>query len=600
MNFLLIFFIIIIVLSISYLFYRQNQYNNVLESFNNNTQSSLSTYFKNTVDYDSYATNQNMFHKNTYTPLNNTTKKLWDGSWKNTELNIYANFIQNNDKLIISLSDSSINLANASNYTQQTDSTCNLLNTFIGIGQLNNNLTSFNLIQVLCNNYSTTDLNLTVNNFSGNIVNNIIILHSLNSTNQAPKPSIQLIQYSKLSYYDNYAKSISPDLNTFPTIPDSEIIYETSPCVDSTPCMDKNDGLSLTTYNGTLYNACGTPTSSTDSTCSGTPTCLFYSTPSSSSINGIPSCSINSATYDYMNFAPLKVLSSYSSNSLSLCSHLNYFSPSVCNSVILCYVTNIGNVYTLNYNFFGSLPSESTLTVQLDMMDQVLNNTSASNANNILLPYYRNAITNGTNERDIKNALSFTNCVENSSSVLNYVKINSCKNTCKTYINNYNGPLGNNLLKPCLWQINYNSTNNVLNSCPIILSTNQLYNTPIKYAEFNDDGTTSLSLYSGGTKQQISFEKVNIISNNIDDTSNSFKYVTMTANIKTNNGLYLVPSFDNGGFINSSVIRLVNQPANNGKWLIIGLSVNNLDNLSTLINNISFTSPSIISNLKSS
>lgn len=578
MNSLLVILIIIIILSILYLYYRNKQYNNILESFDNNTQSALSTYFQGMVDYDAYSTKQNMYHnvnlRNTSDYMENTQ---WNGVWSNDSLNIYAQFIQNNDKIIISLSNSSFDQI----YNKINSTTVNSTegpiqcydNSFVGIGRLNNDLSKFNLIEVLCNNYSNPDLNLTINNFAGKIEYGNINLYSTGKGQVIP-----LKLKNKYSYYSDYSKKISPNTNTYPTIPNSEFVYEETPCVDSEPCMDKNHGLSITTYNNMPYNACGKRKSTSDNTCTNKPSCVFYSP----APNGMQTCSFKSAIYDYMNFAPLSIQTQYTGNSLLLCNFLDYFRNDKCNACIICYVTDIGNVYTLNYEFFGTGSGKSNLTVQSDMMDQILNDPSSTVG---LLQFYRNAIKNRTNEKDLMNGLLFTNCVENSSDTLNSVQVNTCVDKCKSYMNNYKGPIGNKLLKPCVWQINHNSTKNVLNSCPIILSTSQNYNTAMKYAEFNDDGSTNLSLFSGGTKQQLTFDKINILKEN---TTGSNTYVAMTSNLKASNGLYLIPSMDNNGFYNSNVIRLVNTPPSNGKWLIIGFTLNNLNDLSNIINNISF------------
>jgi len=574
MNSLLVILIIIIILSILYLYYRNKQYNNILESFDN-TQSALSTYFQNTVDYDSYATNTNMFHGTSLTK--NITSRPWDGIWENKQLSIYAQFIQNNDKVIISLSNSSFdqiyNKINSTTVNSTVGSVQCYVNSFVGIGRLNNDLSKFNLIEVLCNNYSNPDLNLTINNLTGNLLNDTVNLYSTGKGQVIP-----LTLRSRYSYYNDYAKKVAPNTNTYPTIPNSEFVYEEMPCVNSEPCMDKKNGLSITTYNNLPYNACGKQTSSTDNTCTGKPSCVFYSP----APNGMQTCSFKSAVYDYMNYAPLSLQTQYAGNGLLLCDFLNYFTTDKCNSCIICYVTNIGNVYTLNYEFFGTLPGESKLTVQSDMMDSVLNNSSSTIG---LLPFYRNAVKNNTNQKDLMDGISFTNCIENSSQMLNSEQVSNCVNTCNSYMNNYTGPIGNKLLKPCIWQINYNPTKNVLNSCPVILSTSQNYNTPMKYAEFNANGTTSLSLYSGGLKQQLTLDKVNIIKENAKDSNT---YVAMTANLKANNGLYLTPATDNNGFYNSNVVRLVNTPPSNGKWLILGFTINNINDLPNLINNISF------------
>jgi hypothetical protein len=65
--------------------------------------------------------------------------------------------------------------------------------------------------------------------------------------------------------------------------------------------------------------------------------------------------------------------------------------------------------------------------------------------------------------------------------------------------------------------------------------------------------------------------------------------VLMSGNLKTMNNLFLIPSSDNTGFSNNSnVIRLSSKPEDKGKWLIIGLTLNKLTDLSSVLNNISF------------
>ena len=578
MNPLLIILIVIIILSILYLYYRNNEYNKVLESFDNNTQSSLSTYFQDNIDPNTVFMHKNMYHGNNL-PINISMKR-WDGLWENKSLNIYAQFIENNDQLIISLSNSSFDQI----YPTISDAFVNssignikcYTNTFIGIGQLQNKprSSSFILKEIICNNYTNPDLNLTVNNFSGEFsFDNTIKLYS---EGKGQVITLKFKAGSKISNDNNYAKFLSPNTNTYPTVPDSKFVYQESICEDLDPCIDKTHGLSITTYNNLSYNACGKKTSPSNNTCLGKPTCVFYSP----APDGMETCGFSSSLYDYMSIAPLSVGTQYTGNSLLLCNYIDYFKKDKCNACIICYVTNIGTVYTLNYEFFGALPSQSNLTVQKDVMNQILNNKSTG-----LLPYYRNAINNNTNDKDVMNALSFTNCIENSSEIKNSIQISKCRDITKQYINNYKDPKGNSLLKPCVWQINSKPTKNVVNSCPVILNTFQNYDTPVKYAEFNNDGTTNLSLYSGGLKQQLIFDKVKIVKEN-NDALNT--YVIMTTNLKTNNGLYLIPSDNNTGFNHSNVIRLVNEPSLSGKWLIIGFTLNNLNNLDNIINNISF------------
>lgn len=577
MNSLQVILTVIIILSILYLYFRNKQYNNILESFDNNSQSALSTYFQNTVDSDSYATNTNKYHMINSSDIKDNKLSRWDGIWENKSLNIYAQFIHNNDNVIISLSNSSFERITSTLKNTIPDSPNQPLsctpNSFVGICRLSNDLLTFNLIEVLCNNYINTDLNLTVNNFSGKIVNENINLYSVGKGSV-----IVLNPKDKFSYYNNYAKNISPSTVLYPTIPISEFVYDEDVCVDSEPCIDNTHGLNSTTFNNFEFNACGKKISSTNKKCNGNPSCVFYSP----APDGMKTCSFSSTIYDYMNFAALSPQSKYTGNSLLSCNFLDYFNPSKCNSCIICYVKNIREVYTLNYEFFGTLPGESNLTTQSDMMASILNNPGKSSG---LLNFYREAIKNNTAKNDVFNGLSLTNCIENSSDTLNNAQISNCVNTVKDFISNPKNQT-NPKLFPCVWQINQIPTKNILNSCPVILSTNQNYDTPIKYAEFNKDGTTSLSLYSGGLNQHLIFEKVNILKES--SVIPSQPYVAMSANLKTNDGLYLIPTSDNDGFSNSNIIRLKNKPSLNGKWLIIGFTLNNLRNLKQIIDNINF------------
>jgi hypothetical protein len=271
------------------------------------------------------------------------------------------------------------------------------------------------------------------------------------------------------------------------------------------------------------------------------------------------------------------------------------------NSAILCYVTNLGNVQTLNYQFFGSLPEQSTLTVQYDVMNNILNNTNIINnyiqteteteeedssssyvsLNN--LPKYRNSITNyGSVLSDmtvINNAISMTNCIENNKVAGSPTTLtNSCITSCQNYVNSYVKSSSNPKLMPAVWQINYNVSNNLTNDCPFTLSTSQNYNTPVKYVEYNNNGTTNLSLYSDGNKQKLFMENANVI----NKTNN---VIVITTNLRANNGLYLLPSSSYGGFSNNSnIVTLSSSPNPNGKWFVIGFPLNNMNNLLTTLN----------------
>ena len=109
MNSLSVIIIIIIILLVIYLALRFYQNKKILESFS--TQGSLSTFFQQTVDSDDYMTYNNTFNSLNQPVLNSniTYNSNWNGVWSNKENYIYAQFIEQNDKLIIVFSNSSFN-----------------------------------------------------------------------------------------------------------------------------------------------------------------------------------------------------------------------------------------------------------------------------------------------------------------------------------------------------------------------------------------------------------------------------------------------------------------------------------------------------------
>jgi hypothetical protein len=605
--------------------------------------------------------------RNSYTknliPVN--LKKVgWDGIWENTSLHIYGQFLQNNDKLIISLSNSSFTLANSNfNYAKimntfnvvQSGSTppsgsnnidiyyvdhhtCEIKvtstnnsgwssqieikifnleqtksatvtipisatsiytsvfkineimlypindtcpeNSFVGIAQLNEDRNIFNLTQILCDTYNDSNLNLNINKFSGELKEDIIILYSVDKS-----MPIQLTKNTKFEHNkgSKYINNVSSYGNALSIIPDSKIKLEDNLCDTGSPCMDKSNGLSTTVFNGEHYNACGTPVSKDDNTCASKPNCVFYS-PAPNGINTCPPPTVK--LYDYMNFMPSEGLLRHSGNTLNICDYLKMFSSNSCNSCILCYITNVGDVKTLNYQYFGALSTESSLTTQYDYMYQYLNNSNS----HTILPFYRNVINNN-DVLNAPNALSFTNCLRNNDTAGKYNdQINNALKQAQNYVNKYTAKTTNNKLSPMVWQINNNIQYNLSTSCEFTLSTSINYNTPVKYVEISNDGSTSLSLYQGGSNQKFIFDDAHVINKN--ELGNN-PFIAMTANIRTNNELYLIPQSSTDGFSNnSSIVNLKSAPEINGKWLILGFKLNNLtdqNSINNALNNINLS-----------
>ena len=662
MNSLSVIFIIIIILASLYLYMKNKKYNKVLESFDNintvqSTQSSLSTYFQNNVDQD-IVYKSNIYNNPIINPV--LKNKGWNGLWRSIDdPNFNGAFVQNNDKLVMSFSNSSLtsiflNMLDSNPPPVNTDNSQNCQsNLFMGVAQLNASKNIFTLNKIICNTYTNNSLNLSVNNFSGTLsddkkniklfsngkdttltlykyyeynskentiingndlkdgnfenqtlnqcktlcntnneckgfsfqksTNNCYLKGNISNQNADNDYTTYIKEKSLITDFKNranYINLVSPFVNDYSEIPIREFLYEEKYCTEgSKPCIDKNNGIALTTYNGIQYNACGTPTSAIDNTCVGNPTCFI----TTNSVNGIPPCNKTVQLTDYMNNSAFREISQKTGSTLNICDTINYIKK--CNSFIICYITNIGIVSTLNYQFFGSLPEESSLTLQIDIMNEFLNNKN----NRIgLLPFYRNIIQNSNNfdTANNLNALSFTNCFENNNASNMNNRISSSIQCANNYINNYKKINGNNNLKPAIWTINSNTNSNVINSCSITLSTSSKYNTPVKYVKYNSDGSTNLSLFPGGTNEELIMENATVIQDvNYSNTS----YIAITTNLRANNQLYLMPSTSNSGFSNNSnLVSLTKSPLENGKWLLIGFTINDINELSTTLSNIRF------------
>jgi hypothetical protein len=614
MNYLLVIIIILIVLAIFYLYFRNKQFYNMLESYDNYSQSSLSTYFQDTVDYDYYQTYKNQYNYAYKSELNHqamddnrviSAPKVihagWDGIWTNG-YHLYAQFIQKNDELMIAFSNSSFdnlfyNIASgdsppgnnplnitdpdAFNYTNPHYKCPQ--NVFIGIGKLIKDRTVFTLTKIMCNFYINSELNLRINELTGKLVDKTITLYP-QGLSPIQLTFVKPFGKETIKNMNKFKDNFAPLVTLFPSIPTSEYVYEEDWCSESggQPCKFQMDGISQSTYTDINFNACGTPDK--NNVCQGDPKCVIFSP----APPGYNSCKHHVDIYDYMNHYAIKALSYIGGNNIQVCDYLNYFGPQKCNACIMCYVTNVGEVLTLNYEYLGKLPGQSSLTVQRDIMYKILNDK--------ILPQYRSILENKeSNNINALNAISFTNCLENNTlGATNLNRLKSSMNPASVIAKNYKINTNTNYndkLAPAVWQFNYNSNPSVKNintqdSCPIILSSSQNYNTPVKYAEFYDNGKTGLTLHNGGINQQLFLENINIIKKS---PVNSFKdsYITLTANIRVNNRLYLVPTKSTSGFSNSSIsVDLIDQPEEDGKWLIFGFSINTLADLNKILKNI--------------
>jgi hypothetical protein len=610
MNNLIIFLIFLIIILSFYLFYKNYQEYNILEKFS--TQSSLSTYSQNTVDSDDYQSYSNIFNGTNQSMTNIIKSVGWNGLWIDRDNQINSQFLQVNDKLIVILSN--YNLTNVVNNMLETNTsngieidTCT--NLFIGIANLNNTRTIFRITNVICDSYINNILNIGngINNdgeniyFTGQLNTGItptITLYPVSSESTA-FITLQLNQsftgYTNKNYpyLSPYIQQIAPFLQENPDLPYNsknkstslnsyEYFDETCPS-NTKPCNDINSGYRTLSYqigNTGRYNAC----CNTDNTTN----CFFnIAYQANGEVASIPQCPNNINVNYYQNYDAQFYLIGSNGNSLNVCQSLNYFTNTSGQVAILCYITNLTNVQTLNYQFFGNKPSDSSLTVQYDSMNKSLTNSLNNYKNNIMNQSDNSCPTTLTSS--IENAYSFTNCFENSSSNTISNILNDCCSSVQPYITSNTLPVKiNNNLLPTVWEINSDQTYNLLNSCPFTLNTSKLYSshtTSPKYVQCNEDGTINLSLNGNGNNQNLYMENTTII----NEGTNQNNYYAITTNIRSNNGLYLVPSNNLGGFYNNSTqVSLVDKPEPNGKWLILGFTLSTLSQLNSIINNYTF------------
>jgi len=285
------------------------------------------------------------------------------------------------------------------------------------------------------------------------------------------------------------------------------------------------------------------------------------------------------------------------------------------NACIFMYVDNLMNVQTLGYDFFGPEKDQSYLKTSYDIMFPFMNR-------NILNTYRQNIDDT---------ALHATNCMETNDVVQNFSNlISECQNNYSNIETNYNnlmtkirskksvkdkllekldsnfssasnGNRSHQLTMPTVWSMNFEQPKDMTNACSFTLSTSKFYqkeNQFVKYAEFDSfRSKTTMNLYKGSNKQKLvlenpyvlnSYDKSNptIPSTTTNGISNNF--ILMSGNLRTYNPKkYLVPGQGISTSPFGKEIYLQNNVNPTGKWLVLGLSLNNnlSEGTSSLMNN---------------
>jgi hypothetical protein len=586
---LILVIIILIILCIIYLCFRNYECNYTLEKFDEYTQRSLSTYYPNSVDDDQLENTKNAF--NSF--YNRSSIKVkWNGIWIGD--NIYSQFLQNNDLLIISFSnnqvldgslmgiDNNYELVippNLSDYifsftiTYLSSSSIKLKITVVNeqytsipdglsikIYSINN---TSNIVKIIgASNTKTNEI--VINNDIGESNNKVIFMEQKKCFKNSFVGIGQLNE--KRNYFilrkifcNNYINdNINIGINQFSGyINDS--YNEIQLFSDGKPAPIK-----LRLKEPFVFNSNNYPIKNT------------FIDKMMDNINTLPI--VPKDTYDYMNFMPITALVNNDGNNLYVCDYLRYINR--CNAFIIGYIDRLGNFKTLNTQFFGIDKSKNNLTLQSDIMNSYFNDPSKVTS---VLKYYRDVINSGNNVNEIRKAVSLTSCLDKNNTNYNVPSnlFNKCKDNIKNYIQNFER-IENDKYMPQVWQINKGKIQNMVSYCPVNISTFDGYSTVIKYVEYNG-GNIYLSPVNGGLNQQLLFENINILNySSINGT------LLMNTNIKTLNNYYLIPSQESGFSENSNILRLSPEIKEDGKWLILGFNLNKITDLVTTLNNITF------------
>jgi hypothetical protein len=141
-----------------------------------------------------------------------------------------------------------------------------------------------------------------------------------------------------------------------------------------------------------------------------------------------------------------------------------------------------------------------------------------------------------------------------------------------------------NNIAPCVWQINKGISNNMLTYCPISINTFEGYSKVVKYVQYSGSDIY-LTPIENGLNQQLLLEDITVLNYKENGANANFM---LTANIKTLNDYYLVPSLEAGFSNNSNLVRLSPTINEYGKWIILGFTLNNVNELMNVLKNIEF------------
>jgi hypothetical protein len=562
---ILVIIFILIIISLIYLYNSYKEEKKIIESFSfplipQTTQTSLSTYYKPTINSDILQNNKYAFNS-VRNVIKNKNNDL-NGYWKSEKF--YGSFMQNNDLLILTFNTEKLN-KNYSNYTlpqeEEEGETCPL-NQFIGICQLNIHRDNFYLRKVLCNTLGSTYSELINTNpykLSGLLTDQNTI--TIYSDGKSPIIFTKTGKYNydnNVSNYINYSSFVTP-LPSF----NSSTFSVDNPCPEgyliatsenttgiNTPLCVKKDMVKNGQYIGDNCDDIDCSFSTTD-----------YS-----------NCNINNTSKTLKQCDTNLIVTSQSSEFATfplynICSSLKSLSIGTGNvdSSIICYIKNIGDIQILSYQFSGVGKEDSYLTTE---------------NNYYVHTYVKNFIKNNfprPNSLSPSDYLAFNNiyyCNDSLDSTFLSDSITSAKKYYSSNHNNINKGVPQTNKLPQCWEINQSYSTS---ACYFKLKTklSKISYDVEKYPKFNNDGSTMMSLNDDGVNNELIFEDYHELLHN----TNKNIYIG-TANIRCNNLLYLsVGNGDNKALNNSNVVQLTSKPAINGKWMIITFNSKNINQL---------------------
>jgi hypothetical protein len=542
-----------------------------------NARSSLSVYYPNSIDGTPFSLEDYLWDQTADVIPNKIY--LWNGTWRDPgRTNYKFQLLQNNDKLIISI-------LNTDTTTITTLDNNFPSNTFSGYAQLDTNRYRFTMKEILFNNLNGLDTSniaeSVYGSFNGeslyetstnikNILQNGITEETSSSLEQQIQNEIQSLTIDvtmNMGMNNNLVFSLqrvgnmviqdypgqaylNRDMYVNP-IPILEVQEESSirtVCPTTMPkyCTSiqiEKDGVT----DGHLYTGCVTDSSDcTRPFTNPNDACLFYDRPVTLNGDTYSVCPESSRIINLnTNYLNVKALSSIQQSDLNVCNHLQMFKF---RSYILFYISNLSQVQTLGYSFFGSNPGESSLIIEPTVFSSIL-------YKHYIIPILQKWTTS-------RNPILTQKLISMYGKDLNYAMRKKLKNK--------KPPTQNNMLNTVFWKIQKSYTTN---ACTVNIQTvPELDHQVQKYIDTTRNGMPFLSMFEGGTNQNLFLENLTLL----EDTPQIKLFST---DIRTSTGLYFQPEETQGDFYNSTRVVGKKSLSTSGRWLILGTPLSSISNV---------------------